>query len=686
MKRLSGWLAAVGARQDVVLAIILMIAVFMMILPLPTILVDVLIAVNLGLSLVLLMTAIYVRDPLDLSALPSLLLITTLFRLALTVSTSRLILLQHDAGEIVTAFGNFVVGGNLAVGIIVFSIITVVQFIVITKGAERVAEVGARFSLDAMPGKQMSIDGDLRAGTIDAAEAKRQRQLVQKESQLYGAMDGSMKFVKGDAIAGIVVILVNIIGGIAVGTMQHDMSVGGALEVYSVLSIGDGLIAQIPALIISIAAGIVVTRVPGEKRENLAQDLSNQFSRQPHALLIAAGVMLAFALVPGFPALVFLPLAALVGMFGMLARKRARARLSSPDGAGSATAEGEEGASSMSPGAEPVSLRASRDVAAMPELSDELERLRWEKFERLGIALTKIEIAQDASLPDASLTVLLYGEPVMSVTAPADHLLLGRQSPPHPLAGRVDELPFGGMTLQWIEPQHRSAFEQAGLPLFSGAAAIRYVVSLALDRFADEFVGVQETRFLMDAMEARYSELVKELQRQLPISKISEVLQRLVAEGISIRDLRSIFEALIEWSPKEKETVMLTEYVRVALRRQIVGRQTRGTGRANVWLIGDAIENMIRDSVRQTAAGAYSTLQADQIESIVARVKAGIAGREEVDGALVTAIDVRRFLRKFLERELFRLPVLSFQELGDDVQLHVLGNIDLIGEYDDAFA
>lgn len=686
MKRLSAWLAAAGSRQDVVLAIILMIAVFMMILPLPTILVDVLIAVNLGLSLVLLMTAIYVRDPLDLSALPSLLLITTLFRLALTVSTSRLILLQHDAGEIVTAFGNFVVGGNLAVGIIVFSIITVVQFIVITKGAERVAEVGARFSLDAMPGKQMSIDGDLRAGTIDAAEAKRQRQLVQKESQLYGAMDGSMKFVKGDAIAGIVVILVNIIGGIAVGTMQHDMSVGGALEVYSVLSIGDGLIAQIPALIISIAAGIVVTRVPGEKRENLAQDLSNQFSRQPHALLIAAGVMLAFAMVPGFPALVFLPLAALVGMFGMLARKRARARAASADGSAAAAGQDDDGASRMSPGAEPVTLRAAKDVAAMPELADELERLRWDKFERLGIALHKIEIAQEASLPDASFTVLLYGEPVLGVTVPADHLLLGRQSAPHPLATRVDELPFGGLTLQWIAPQHQSAFEQAGLPLFAGAAAIRYVVSLALDRFADEFLGVQETRYLMDAMEGRYSELVKELQRQLPISKISEVLQRLVAEGISIRDLRTVFEALIEWSPKEKETVMLTEYVRVALRRQIVGRQTRGTGRANVWLIGDAIENMIRDSVRQTAAGAYSTLQADQIESIVARVKAGIAGREEAEGALVTAIDVRRFLRKFLERELFRVPVLSYQELGDDVQLHVLGNIDLIGEYDDAFA
>ncbi|MGY8524689.1 EscV/YscV/HrcV family type III secretion system export apparatus protein [Paracidovorax citrulli] len=684
MKRLSTWLAGVGGRQDVVLAIILMVAVFMMILPLPTILVDLLIAINLGLSLLLLMTAIYVRDPLDLSALPSLLLITTLFRLALTVSTSRLILLQHDAGEIVTAFGNFVVGGNLAVGIIVFSIITVVQFIVITKGAERVAEVGARFSLDAMPGKQMSIDGDLRSGTIDANEAKRQRQLVQKESQLYGAMDGSMKFVKGDAIAGIIVILVNIIGGIAVGTMQHDMGVGQALEVYSVLSIGDGLIAQIPALIISIAAGIVVTRVPGEKKENLAQDLANQFSRQPNALLIAAGVMLLFALVPGFPAVIFLPLGLMVALIGLRAKRKANQGAASAGAGPEAAGQGD--AAQMTPGAEPLILRVSPELANLPDLAAALDSLRWDIFERLGIPLQPIPVHKDAALPADTVNVLLYSEPVLRASMPENHLLLPRQAPRMPIASHVDTLPFGGLSLQWIPAQHELPLAQTGLQLLRGGAAIAYMTRVAVDRFADEFVGVQETRFLMDAMEARYGELVKELQRQLPISKISEVLQRLVAEGISIRDLRTVFEALIEWSPKEKETVMLTEYVRVSLRRQIVGRHAKGGAQANVWLVGDGIENMIRDSVRQTAAGAYSTLQNEQIERIVNRIRAAIAGREDIEGAVVTAIDVRRFLRKFLERELFRLPVLSFQELGDDVQLHVLGNIDLIGEYDDAYA
>lgn len=685
MKNLSKWLSFASGRQDVVLAVMLMIAVFMMILPLPTIIVDMLIALNLAMALMLLMTSIYVRDPLDMSALPSLLLITTLFRLALTVSTSRLILLQHDAGEIVTAFGNFVVGGNLAVGIIVFSIITIVQFIVITKGAERVAEVGARFSLDAMPGKQMSIDGDLRAGTIDAAEAKRQRGVVQKESQLYGAMDGSMKFVKGDAIAGIIVILVNIVGGIAVGTMQHGMAVGKALEVYAVLSIGDGLIAQIPALIISIAAGIVVTRVPGEKRDNLAQDLVTQFSRQPHALMIAGGVMLAFAVVPGFPVLIFLPLGIAIGMMGYFARARALAGGATEAGDG-ADPTGEKLSEKMEPGAEPLTLRVSPDLATAPGLEDMLEATRWQKFERLGIALQPVGVVSDPTLPPATFALLLYSERVVQISLPADKLLLARQSAPVPVASGRDVLPFGGLTLQWIDARDELAVSQTGLPVVRGIERIGYVISLVIDRFADDFVGVQETRFLMDSMEGRYAELIKELQRQLPVAKVSEILQRLVAEAISIRDLRTVFEALVEWAPKEKEAVMLTEYVRVALRRQIVGRHTHGGERANVWLIGDGIENAIRDSVRQTAAGSYSTLPGDEIAKVVARIAAAIAGREDVDAAIVTAIDVRRFLRKFLEREYSRLPVLSFQELGDDVELHVLGNIDLIGELDSAYA
>ncbi|MBN9117043.1 MAG: FHIPEP family type III secretion protein, partial [Pandoraea sp.] len=305
----------------------------MIIIPMPPSVMDLLIALNLGLSLLLLMVALYINEPLDFSAFPSVLLMTTLFRLGLTISTSRLILLRADAGDIVYTFGDFAAGGNIVVGMIVFLIITVVNFIVITKGSERVAEVGARFSLDGMPGKQMSIDGDLRAGTIDAAEAKRVRRIVQKESQFYGAMDGAMKFVKGDAIAGLVIIVVNLLGGIGVGVFMRGMSAGDAAAIYAILSIGDGLVSQIPALLISVTAGIIVTRVPGEQRRNLARELTDQLAAQPRSLTLAAVVLVLFGLIPGFPMHYFLLLAALAGTAAWWAGRRGGEGQGDKDGA-----------------------------------------------------------------------------------------------------------------------------------------------------------------------------------------------------------------------------------------------------------------------------------------------------------------------------------------------------------------
>ncbi len=680
-------LADVARRPDIILAVLLMVAVFMMILPLPTLIVDALIAVNLTLSLVLLTMSIYVRNPLEFSVFPALLLITTLYRLALTVSTSRLILLQHDAGEIVYAFGNFVVGGNLAVGIIVFAIITVVQFIVITKGSERVAEVGARFSLDGMPGKQMSIDGDMRAGTIDAAEARRQRGDVQKESQLYGAMDGAMKFVKGDAIAGIIVILVNIVGGIIVGIMQHGMSAGEAVSTYAVLSIGDGLIAQIPALIISIAAGIIVTRVPSDDRSNLAKDLLAQLGRYPHALMVAAGVLAIFALVPGFPAFVFGPLALALGYVGwrLLRKPISRAGAAAP-GASGATVQAADGSGAMVPGAEPLTVRMARGVADEVALGAAIDTMRWHKFKQLGLALSPVVIETDATLARDTVCIDLYGEPLLTLTIPTDEVLADVRSPGSQRAGRREPLPFGGIALTWFSEAEAVTLEAAGTTLYRDEARLAYCVSLVVERFADSFVGVQETRHLMDAMEGRYGELVKELQRQLPVAKVAEVLQRLVAEGVSVRDLRMVFESLVDWSQKEKDTVMLVEYVRIALRRQIVGRQLNEHKQLPCWVIGSGIEALVRESVRQTAAGSYSTLAQEQVDQIAALIDAAIASHDGARGVLLTAVDVRRFLRKFIERERFLMPVLSFQELGDEVQVRSLGTIELIEESDHALA
>ncbi|NHQ83531.1 EscV/YscV/HrcV family type III secretion system export apparatus protein [Chromobacterium vaccinii] len=680
--KLNNWLQGLQARQDVVLAAMLLLAIFMMIVPLPTLLVDVLIAINLALSITLLMMAVYIREPMEFSAFPSVLLITTLYRLALTISTSRLILLQHDAGELVYTFGNFAVGGNLAVGLIVFAIITIVQFIVITKGSERVAEVSARFSLDAMPGKQMSIDGDMRAGIIDAGQARQQRLLVQKESQLYGAMDGAMKFVKGDAISSIIVILVNIFGGIAVGVFMHEMSAGEAAATYAILSVGDGLVAQIPALLISIAAGIIVTRVPGETRRNLAQELSSQLMRQHQALWIVAAVLVLFACLPGFPALVFLPMAAMVAAGTAWVTRRAKHSETAGGFGGDAGSGGQDaGDAAMPPpvGAIPLLLRVHPELGRDAALARALAELRQQKLEQLGLPLPEILLQMDAGLPPRHLSFLLYQEAVLELEL-RPLPLLDAASTPVPQAAARDALPFGGLTLQWVAPEQAAGLAKLGLTVHRDHERVVHLVSLALDRYAAELIGVQEARYLMDQMEQRYGELVKELQRQLPVGRIADVLQRLVAEGVSIRDLRAVFEALVEWAPREKDPVMLTEYARLALRRHIVGRQRRGQPWISAWVIGGHIEQTIRESIRQTSAGSYSALGPEENQAIVGEIRSALEQSGAGGAALVTAIDVRRFVRKLIERDLFSVPVLSFQELGDEAELKILGHVELIGE------
>ncbi|AKK24865.1 EscV/YscV/HrcV family type III secretion system export apparatus protein [Pandoraea oxalativorans] len=683
MKTLNRWLQGLSGRQDVMLASMLLMAVFMMIVPLPTLLVDVLIAINLALSITLLMMAVYIREPLEFSAFPSVLLITTLYRLALTISTSRLILLQHDAGEIVHTFGEFAVGGNLVVGLIVFSIITVVQFIVITKGSERVAEVSARFSLDGMPGKQMSIDGDLRANVIDATEARRLRAVVQKESQLYGAMDGAMKFVKGDAIASIIVILVNILGGICVGVFMHDMSAGEAATLYAILSVGDGLIAQIPALLISIAAGIIVTRVPGETRRNLADELSSQIMRQREALWIVAAVLMLFAALPGFPVAVFLPLGGCVALLTWWVQRRARRDGTS---AGDADAAAEAGGAGAAPdiGAVPLLLRVHPELTEGPALALALTALRTRKLEQQGLPLPDIQLQLDPQLPARHLSFLLYQESILQLEV-RPLVLLDATTPALPQAVAQDTLPFGGITLQWVAPEQASGLSALGHTVHEGVDRVAYLVSLALDRYASELIGVQEARYLMDQMEQRYGELVKELQRQLPVSRVADVLQRLVAEGVSIRDLRAVFEALVEWAPREKDPLMLAEYARLALRRHVVGRQRQGQPWVSAWVIGNHIEQTIRESIRQTSAGSYSALAPEENQAIVNTIRDALARSGTAGLALVTAIDVRRFVRKLIEKDMFAVPVLSFQDLEDEAELKVLGHVELLGG-DDAFA
>ncbi|WP_145558808.1 EscV/YscV/HrcV family type III secretion system export apparatus protein [Yersinia mollaretii] len=666
MKRLQQGLAACAGRQDIILAVVLLIAIVMMILPLPTFMVDILITINITFSVILLLMSIYINDPLELSVFPSLLLITTLYRLSLTISTSRLVLLQHNAGNIVDAFGHFVVGGNLTVGLVIFTIITIVQFIVITKGTERVAEVSARFSLDGMPGKQMSIDGDLRAGVIDANQARQLREHVQQESRFLGAMDGAMKFVKGDAIAGIIVVLVNIIGGIIIAVVQYGMSLGSAVQTYSVLSIGDGLCGQIPSLLISLSAGIIVTRVPGEKKQNLASELSTQLGKQPQALMLAALVLILFALIPGFPFLDFFVMAVFSSLpFLFIWHRRRR-----PEDAASNTEEITEDV--MQPGARPLMLRLIPELNTST-LARDIDAVRWTLFEEYGVPLPEVSIVVDSRDHMKGMTVLIYQESVFALEMPTHPYLLLK--PDQQLECTVQPLPEGMGNIAWLTQDVGKKAQGLGLPVLEGNQRVTVLLRQVLLRHMAEFIGVQEARYLMDAMEKRYSELVKELQRQLPISKITETLQRLVAESVSIRDLRMIFGTLIEWAPREKDVLMLTEYVRIALRRHILHRLKPDGEALRVLRVGEGIENLIRESIRQTSMGTYAALSLQQSTRILALINAVLT--EHGDLRVVTSIDVRRFLRKIIEPTLFDVPVLSWQELGDNCAVQVVQSIDL---------
>ncbi|WP_436298272.1 EscV/YscV/HrcV family type III secretion system export apparatus protein [unidentified bacterial endosymbiont] len=667
MEKIKGWYSTGEGGLDIILPVVFLIAIMMILLPLPTVVVDILIAVNITASLILLLIAISIGEPLELSVFPTLLLITTIFRLALTVSTTRLVLLQHDAGNIVDAFGHFVVSGNLTVGLVIFSIITIVQFIVITKGTERVAEVSARFSLDGMPGKQMSIDGDMRAGAIDASQARQMRQMIQQESRFLGAMDGAMKFVKGDAIAGIIVVLVNIIGGMIIGVVQHNMPLADAVQKYSVLSIGDGLCGQIPSLLISLSAGVIVTRVPGEKKQNLSRELSAQIGRQPRALVLTAVVMLLLAIVPGFPFFIFFPLAVVLAMPLLFTWHQRYFPQGEPERKETALPD------TMTPGVTPMMLRFG--AALEPYIVEKrIDALRWKLFEEYGVPLPEVTLLPAPGDDAGKLTMFVYQIPVLSVIVPEEcpYLLTGKDAR---FEGKTQTLNEGLGTITWLNTEVGQTARAMGITVAEGADRITVLLEKVFLRHMAEFIGVQEAYYLMNSMERDYAELVKELQRQLPSIRITEVLRRLVAEKVTIRDLRLIFGTLIEWGPREKDVLMLTEYVRVALRRHLLHQIMPPDGILEVIHIGEVIENLIRESTRQTVQGSYTALSSGQNAKILERITDAVMEHGNV--CIVTSIDARRYLRKMTEDTLFDVPVLSWQELGENCQVRVVCGVDI---------
>ncbi|ERT12580.1 type III secretion system export apparatus subunit SctV [Photorhabdus temperata] len=698
-------LSRIGERKDIMLAILLLAVVFMMILPLPPFLLDILIAINITISVVLMMMAVYINSPLQFSAFPAVLLVTTLFRLALSISTTRMILLQADAGKIVYTFGNFVVGGNLIVGIVIFLIITIVQFIVITKGSERVAEVSARFSLDAMPGKQMSIDGDMRAGVIDVHEARERRSIIEKESQMFGSMDGAMKFVKGDAIASLLIIFVNILGGITIGVTQKGMSASDALQLYAILTVGDGMVSQVPALLIAITAGIIVTRVSSEDSSDLGNEIGEQIVAQPKALLIGGVLLVLFGLIPGFPTLIFFMLALVVtgGGYFLFQRQR-QANVSQQadlpsllaQGAGAPAAKSKPKVGSKAKGgklgekeefAMTVPLLIDVDAGLQAELeaislNDELIRVRRALYLDLGVPFPGIHLRFNEGMKQGEYLIQLQEVPVARGRLRSEHLLV--QEPVSQLELLAIPYEEGEPLLPnqptlWVAEVHQERLAKSGMAVLSMSQVITWHLSHVLREYAEDFIGVQETRYLLEQMEGSYGELVKEAMRIIPLQRMTEILQRLVGEDISIRNTRAILEAMVVWGQKEKDVVQLTEYIRSSLKRYICYKYANGNNILPAYLLDQQVEEQIRGGIRQTSAGSYLALDPAVTQSFLEQMKKTVGDLTQMQNkpVLIVSMDIRRYVRKLIEGDHHGLPVLSYQELTQQINIQPLGRVCL---------
>jgi type III secretion protein V len=701
------FLRTVAQRNDLLLAVLLICIIFMMILPLPILAVDTLIAVNLMISAILLMAALYLSDVTQLSAFPSILLLTTLFRLGLAISTTRLILLQGDAGHIVETFGKFVVGGNLIVGLVVFLILTIVNFMVITKGSERVAEVAARFSLDSMPGKQMSIDSDMRAGHIELDEAKRRRGKLEKESQLYGAMDGAMKFVKGDAIAGLIIIVVNMIGGISIGMFQRGLPAGEALSLYSLLTIGDGLVQQIPALFISITAGFIVTRVASEDSKDLGTDIAGQLVAEPRVLMVTSAILLIFAVIPGFPTAVFLALAALAGGGGFY---MSRQKKTAAAGAKRSTEMPALSAALAPAGKTPtfpdedddptpvesvnfaltvpliVDIAASVRNSIRPDKLDrEVAKVRRALYFDLGVPFPGIHLRLNENLKEGEYRILVNEIPVAAGLARPGYFIV-RETEANlamfnvPYERGQDFLP--NTPSLWVSTKHLALLERAGMQVMTLSSMLTFHLAHILKTHASEFIGVQETMFLMNQMQKNFAELVREATRLLPITTITDVLQRLVSEEISIRDMRTVLEALVTWGQREKDPIVLSEHVRGALSRYITHKFSGGQNIIPAYLISKEIEDAVRGAIRQTSGASYLALSPDVHRELIGSMKrvVGPGGGGAASPVVLAPMDIRRFMRKIIERDFPGLAVLSYQELTPSANIQPLERIKMLGQ------
>jgi type III secretion protein V len=664
-------MANAGRHNDLLLAGLLVAIVALFVLPLPTPLLDFLIAANLSMSLTLLIVAMYVPSALSLSTFPSLLLFTTLFRLALNIASTKLILLHANAGHIIDTFGKLIVGNNVVVGGVVFLIIAIVQFIVVAKGSERVAEVAARFALDAMPGKQMSIDADVRAGVLSSAQAQKRRQQLEQECSLHGAMDGAMKFVKGDAIAGIVIALVNILAGLAIGTLMHDMSIGGALQRYAILTVGDGMVSQIPSLLVSIASGVVITRVSadGEPQEGqLASQISRQLMAHPRALVIAGLATASFLLVPGFPKWVFGILALMVLGAGLLTRRLLDSRRTPAWMSYRDTDEDDEVVQGAI--AAPLELRLSTGLRGRldrPALDQRMAAAKARVESDLGPVFPRVQVGWGSGLAEDQYQVLVQDVVVSQGTLRPGWLLLDPAEAATPPAGAEVAEPFGPFPrVVWVDAA------PAGSRAWSCEEVLGLHVDHAVRRHIAQLIGLQEVQRLLHAAQRDVPELAAEVARVVPLQKLAEVLRRLLQENVPIRNLHAIFESLAIWAPSESDVVALTELVRIDLGRFITSRHVGARRELHAILFESSLIDRVQAAIERSPRGNLLLLDPAVAQDVREQVRRILAGTQQRVVAIVSS-DTRRYVKTLIEPVAPQLPVLSYQEVDEDVALQPVG-------------
>jgi flagellar biosynthesis protein FlhA len=673
----------VRGKSDLIIATSVVVVILIMIVPLNPFFIDMFISLSISTSLMILLMGMYTQRPLDFSVFPSILLIVTLFRLSLNIASTRLILLHGDegaqaAGRIIKAFGTFIIGGNYVVGAIVFLILIIINFVVITKGAGRVAEVAARFTLDAMPGKQMSIDADLNAGLIDDMQAKERRARIEMEADFYGAMDGASKFVRGDAIAGVIIIFVNLIGGFVIGVVQKGMSMTDALSVYTILTIGDGLVSQIPALLTSTAAGIIVTRAAGES--NLGRDVVTQFTNQPRAMVLASVILICVGMVPGIPAIPFLILASVTAGAGYVITKAQREEaLKLPE----VPADMAEKAELVQP-VDALEIEIGYglipivDTDQSGELLDKLKAIRKQLAGELGVVIPPIKVRDNLQLKAGEYAIFIKGVEMGKGELLLGHLLAMGADDQHRIPDAIPTRePVFNLDASWVKEKDRDRYTSDGFTIVDHATVIATHLTEILRNNAHELMARQEVQKLLDTISTTHQKVVEELtQNGAGVGVVQKVLQNLLREQVSIRDLATILETIADYAMSTKDPDVLTEFVRQRMARSIL-KQYLVDGMLHVLIFEKALEEKLISSVQTSEQGTYLALDLSFTQQLIDKIGNEVKNMmvQNIQPVILVHPIIRGKLRRLLERYIQGITVISHNEIPQQIKIKSAGVI-----------